>query len=402
MQEKQAVPTGIDAVILSSSRNTLMGAEGAAKSGAGFVAESVISSKSNSKSNSKTSSMAAALMVGLALSSAAGCNRGHSADVMATVNSHAIMKADLDKGYAAQLGDAQQQQQQPTHEQAESLRLNVLRELIDEEIVQQRAAKMNLTATNEEVDAKLAEMKAPYTEEQFDQRLKANNHTLDDVKHDLRRSLTFEKLLNKEINSKITVTDTDVKNYFNQHKSEFNLIETQYHLAQILVTSVPSQQPGNLQGSKATTDDEAKKKIQALKNRLDSGEDFGSIAMNFSERPETASNGGDMGFVAESQLHADPNVFAAVTKLKTGGITEILPLLDGQSKRPVGYAIYKLISREPAGQRDVNDPRVQQAIRQQLRDGRSQLLKNAFIEMLRDEAKVENFLAEEIFRNNAH
>jgi peptidyl-prolyl cis-trans isomerase SurA len=77
-------------------------------------------------------------------------------------------------------------------------------------------------------------------------------------------------------------------------------------------------------------------------------------------------------------------------------------LLDGQSKRPVGYAIYKLISREPAGQRDVNDPRVQQAIRQQLRDGRSQLLKNAFIEMLRDEAKVENFLAEEIFKNNAH
>jgi len=139
-----------------------------------------------------------------------------------------------------------------------------------------------------------------------------------------------------------------------------------------------------------------------LKNRLDSGEDFGTIAMNFSERPETAPNGGDMGFVAESQMHADPMVFAAITKLKAGQITEILPLLDAQSKRAMGYAIYKLISREPAGQRDVNDPRVQQAIRQQLRDGRSQLLKNAFFEMLRDQAKVENFLAEEIFKNNAH
>jgi peptidyl-prolyl cis-trans isomerase SurA len=331
-----------------------------------------------------------------------GCNRGHSADVVARVNGHAIMKADLDKAYTAQLGEAQQQQQQPTQEQANSLRLNVLRELIDEEIVQQRAAKTNLTATNEEVDAKLAEMKAPYTEEQFDQRLKASNHTLDDVKHDLRRSVTIDKLLNKEINSKITVTDTDVTNYFNQHKAEFNLIETQYHLAQIQVTSVPSAQPGNLQGSKATSDDEAKKKIQALKNRLDSGEDFGAMAMNFSERPETAANGGDMGFVAESQMHADPMIFAAVTKLKPGHITEILPLLDAQSKKPMGYAIYKLISREPAGQRDVNDPRVQQAIRQQLRDGRSQLLKNAFFEILRDQAKVENFLAEEIFKNNAH
>jgi peptidyl-prolyl cis-trans isomerase SurA len=338
----------------------------------------------------------------LAVVAVAGCNRPHGADVLATINGHVIKKADLDKAYAAQLGEAQQQQQQPTREQADSLRLNVLRELIDEEIVQQRAVKMNLTASNEEVDAKLAEMKAPYTEEQFDQRLKASNHTLDDVKHDLRRSLTMEKLLNKEINSKISVTDGDVTTYFTQHKSEFNLMETQYHLAQIQVTSVPSAQPGNLQGSKATSDDEAKKKIQALKNRLDSGEDFGAIAMNFSERAETAPNGGDMGFVAESQMHADPMVYTAVTKLKAGQITEILPLLDGQSKKPMGYAIYKLISREPAGQRDVNDPRVQQAIRQQLREGRSQLLKNAFFEMLRDQAKVENFLAEEIFKNNAH
>ena len=331
----------------------------------------------------------------------AGCNRGHNADVVATVNGHAIMQADLDKAYKLQLGDPTQQQQ-PSQEQADSLRLNVLRELIDEEIVEQRAAKMNLTATNEEVDAKLAEMKAPYTEEQFQQRLKASNQTIDDVKHSLRRSLTINKLLNKEINSKITVTDADVTSYYNQHKAEFNLLETKYHLATIQVTSQPSPQPGNLQGSKATNDVEAKKKVQALKNRLDSGEDFGTIASNWSEQPETAPNGGDMGFVGESQLHTDPMVFAAVTKLKAGQITEILPLLDAQTKRPAGYAIYKLISRDPAGQRDVNDPRVQQAIRQQLRDVRSQLLKSAYLEMVHDQAKVENFFAEQIFKNDAH
>ena len=109
-------------------------------------------------------------------------------------NGHAIMTTELDKAYASQVGDGPQQPQQTSHDQAEALRLNVLRELIDEEIVQQRAAKMNLTATNEEVDAKLAEMKAPYTEEQFAQRLQQSNHTLDDVKHDLRRSLTIDKL----------------------------------------------------------------------------------------------------------------------------------------------------------------------------------------------------------------
>jgi peptidyl-prolyl cis-trans isomerase SurA len=346
-------------------------------------------------------SLSAALILTAALLPVAGCNRGHSADVVATVNGRAIMRTDLDKAYQAQLGEAPQQRQLP-QEQADSLRLNVLRVLIDYEIAEQRAAKMNLTATNEEVDAKFAEFKAPYTEEQFQERLKANNQTADDVKHALRRNITIDKLFNKEINSKITVTDADVANYYNQHKTEYNLRETQYHLAQIQVTDQPAAQPGNLQNSKATNDVEAKRKIQALKNRLDSGEDFGTIASNFSEQPETAPNGGDMGFVSESQMHADPAIFNAVTKLKPGEMTEILPLLDGQSKKPVGYAIYKLLSRDPPGQRDLNDPRVQQAIRQQMREGRSQLLKNAYLEMLHDQAKVENFFAEQIFKNDAH
>jgi peptidyl-prolyl cis-trans isomerase SurA len=342
-----------------------------------------------------------ALLLAVGLLPLSGCKQSHNADVVATVNGHAIMRAELDKNYQDQLGENPQQRQLP-QEQADSLRLNVLRELIEEEIVQQQAAKTNLTATNEEVDAKFAEMKAPYTEEQFQDRLKASHQTVDDLKHALRRNLTINKLFNKEINSKITVTDADVANYYNQHKAEYNLIETQYHLAQIQVTDQPAAQAGNLQNSKATNDVEAKRKIQALKNRLDSGEDFGTIAMNFSEQPETAPNGGDMGFVAESQMHADPAVFNAVTKLKAGESTEILPLLDAQTKRPVGYAIYKLLSRDPPGQRDLNDPRVQQAIRQQLQLGRSQLLKSAYLEIVHDQAKVENFLAEQIFKNDAH
>jgi peptidyl-prolyl cis-trans isomerase SurA len=168
------------------------------------------------------------------------------------------------------------------------------------------------------------------------------------------------------------------------------------------VTDSPSAQPVNLQGSKATSDAEAKKKIQALKNRLDSGEDFGEIAANFSEQPETTSNGGDMGFHKESEVRTNPIIFAAISKLKPGQITDIIPMIDPQTKKPMGYAIYKLISRDPAGQRDLSDPRVQQAIRQQLHDGRSQLLKSAYLEMVHDQAKVENFLAEQIFKNAAH
>jgi peptidyl-prolyl cis-trans isomerase SurA len=318
---------------------------------------------------------------------------------VATVNGHPLMRADLEKYYQNSLGDAQQQ---PSPEQADNLRLNILHQLIDDEIMQQRAAKLGLQATDEEVDAKLAELKAPYTEEEFDERLKAKNITIDDLKHDLRRTLTSDKVLNKEINSKINITDADITNYYADHKSEFNLVETEYHLAQIVVTSQAAEDAGNLQNSKATNDADAKKKIQALHNRLESGEDFGALAMNFSEDSQTASNGGDMGFIGESQLQRDPNVYNSILKLKAGDISEIQPIFDPQTNKVMGYAIFKLISREPAGQRDLDDPRVQAAIRQELRDGRSQLLKNAYFEMLRDQARVENFLAEDIFKNDAH
>jgi peptidyl-prolyl cis-trans isomerase SurA len=338
----------------------------------------------------------------------AGCNKTPSADVVATVNGHAIMRAELEKAYQNQLGDAQPQEK-PSEEQADSFRLQLLSQLISQEIIDQRAAKMNLTATPEEVDAKLAEMKAPFpTEEQFQQRVAERHTTVDEIKRDIRRSLTQTKLLNKEINSKITVSDADIANYFNSHKAEFNNIEPMYHIAQILVTnSAPPQNAGpvNLQGSKATSDEEARKKIQALKNRVDSGEDFGSLAMNFSENAGNSSNGGDMGIIPETQLKQSvgPVLFAAIDKLKPGQATDIIPLPDPTDPKKIsGYMILQLISKEPAGQHDLSEPQVQQRIRQFLHDTRAQLLKAAYFEMLRDQAKIENYYAEQIFKADAH
>ena len=326
-----------------------------------------------------------------------GCNRPHQPDVVATVNGHPIQRAVLERVYQSNLGDAKQE---PSAVQAQITHLEFLRQLIDEEIQQQRAAKLNLVATDEEVSAKLAEIKAPFTQEEFDRQLKAKNMTVDDLKRQIRRGLTTEKLMNKEINSKINITDADITSYYNQNKAEFNLVEPQYHLAQIVVTSVPSQQPGNLQNNKATNDAEAKKKIQSLHNQLESGEDFGALAANFSEQTSTASSGGDMGPIPESQLRQDATVFGAVSQLQPGQITGVLPILD-QNHKAVGYAIYKLISKEVAGQRELNDPRVQQFIRSQLRDSRAQLLRNAYVEMLRDQARVENYYAEEIFKKGS-
>jgi len=319
-------------------------------------------------------------------------------DVVATVDGRKIFRADVEKYYENQTSGSPQQ---PAGEQATSLRLNILRDLIDKEILMRRAEKLGLLATDDEVERKINEIKSPFTQEQFDARMKQKNLTLDDFKRDLRRSLTVDKVLNKEVTSKINVSDQDVSNYYNAHKAEFNLVEPQYHLAQIFVTTAPNPQVHNLKNDKAQNEADARKKIQMLVNRLDSGDDFGTLAMSYSEDTETSGNGGDLGFTPESSLkNTDPVTRDSVTKLKPGQYSTVITVVNPMTKQLIGFRIVKLIAKESAGQRELSDPRVQEAIRSQLRDRREQLLKAAYYEVLRDQAKVENYYAEKVLEGS--
>jgi peptidyl-prolyl cis-trans isomerase SurA len=319
-------------------------------------------------------------------------------DVAATVDGRKIYRTDVEKYYQNQTAGSEQQ---PAGEQATSLRLSILRELVDNEILMRRAEKLGLLATDDEVDRKLNEIKSPYTKEEFDARMKDKKLTLDDFKRDLRRSLTVDKVLNKEVTSKINISDQDISNYYNAHKSEFNLVEPQYHLAQIFVTTSPNPQVHNLKNDKAQNEADARKKTQMLANRLDSGDDFGTLAMNYSEDPEASGNGGDLGFAPESSLkNTDPVTRDIVTKLKPGQYSPVITVTNPMTKQVVGFRIVKLIAKESAGQRELADPRVQEAIRSQLRDRREQLLKAAYYEVLRDQAKVDNYYAEKVLEGS--
>jgi len=134
-------------------------------------------------------------------------------------------------------------------------------------------------------------------------------------------------------------------------------------------------------------------KIQDLAARLKRGEDFAMLAQNYSEDTNSAPNGGDMGFVPESALEkANPELRKLVVSLPVNGISGIIHTQEG-------YRILKVISKEPAGQRELNDPRVQQSIRDTLLNNKDQLLKAAYFETARNSAKIENYLARSIVEN---
>jgi peptidyl-prolyl cis-trans isomerase SurA len=349
------------------------------------------------KKNSFIAHTTAGLAVIVLLGFLAACTSKVGGDVMATVDGRKIFRSDVDKYYENTLASSQQS---PAGEQATALRLNILRQMIDDEILMRRAEKLSLLATDDQVDSKFNEIKAPFTQEEFDKRMQDRKITVADFKRDIRRSITVEKVLNKEVSSKINITDQDINDYYNAHKAEFNLIEPQYHLAQIMVTPAPNPQAHN-QNDKAQNEAEARKKIQMIANRLDSGDDFATLAMKYSEDPETSGNGGDLGTVQESGLKGtDPATRETVMRLKPGQYSPIVSVVNPGTKQAVGFRIVKLVAKEPAGQRDLSDPRVQQAIRSQLHDRREQLLKAAYYEVLRDSAKVENYYAKKVLDTN--
>src|SRR5579872_1752202 len=318
---------------------------------------------------------------------ACACKHAVSNNVAATVNGRVITYADLDKQYQAQFMSSSEK---PSSDQMEIQKLEVLRTLVDNEIMLQRAEKLGLMATDADVESRFAELRAPYTQEEFQKQLEARKMTVDDMKAQLKRDLSITKLFNKEITSHISISDKDVTDFYNANKSSFNFPEPQIHLAQILVTATPDPNVRNLRNDKAQNDDQARKKIDMLVARMRQGEDFGGLAQNFSEDPSSAPNGGDLGFVPESAFErADPEIRRVIQAASPGQITPVV-------KTPEGYRIFKIYSKEPAGQRELTDPRVQQNIRETLLNRKDQLLRAAYYEVARDEAQVVNFLAQNV------
>ena len=341
-----------------------------------------------------------AFWLGLALLTAGfaiSCAKSPGGDVAATVDGEKIYRGDVEKYFQNQTSGSNQPL---SDEQATGLRLSILENLIENQILMHRAGKLGLLATDEEVDRRLKEIRSPYTAQEFTQRLEERKLSLDDVRHEIRRSLTAEKVVNKEITSKINITDQDIADYYNSHKSEFNLIEPRYHLAHILVTTSPD--PQGRDPNKARNEPDARKKIDSVLARLQAGEDFSSLASTYSEDNATSANSGDIGIVPESSLkQTDVTTRDDVMKLKPGQYTPVIPLANPASRQIAAFQIVKLISVEPAGLRELSDQHVKQEIRQQLQDRREQLLKTAYYEVMRDQAKIDNYYARQVLAGGA-
>src|SRR5260221_353873 len=248
------------------------------------------------------------LLVAACILPLASCNqtRQPAPDVWATVNGTDIKRDEVDKYYRTRVSP---EGQEPSQEESLSLKLNILDELINNEILLERAKKWNPDPSHGEVEHKFTEMKSPFTEDEFHRQLKDRGISVDDLKSDLRRQQSITKLMNREVVAKISISDQDIADFYASNKQQFNVAEPQYRIAQIVVT--PRKEPviRNRKNDDATNEAEVSRKVKMLMDRLNSGADFATLAMDYSEDINSAATGGDLGYVPESSLNqSDPTL----------------------------------------------------------------------------------------------
>jgi peptidyl-prolyl cis-trans isomerase SurA len=308
-----------------------------------------------------------------------------SADTWAVVDGRPITRDTVEKAYRRISNPSEV----PSDEEALAAKLNVLGELIAQDILLAKARQLKIDVAETEVDAAYADAKKNVKDDAFQQELSRRQLTPADMRDALKRELLSEKVVRQEVGSKVTITDQEVTDFFNANRAQFNVAEEGYHIAQIVVTPARDPQLANRTGDDATTPQAAAAKAQMLMERLKSGAPFADVAMDYSEDPESAPRGGDLGLVPMSRLkQAPPPLRDAVLKGTPGSAR----LVSGGG----AHTIVLVISHEQAGQRDLSMPAVRQGVTETLRARREQLLRAAYLTAVRSDAVVVNHLARRI------
>ena len=305
-----------------------------------------------------------------------------SPDTWAVVDGREIRREDVEKAYQ-RAGSGPDNV--PT-EDALAAKLSLLDELIVQDILLAKARALKIEVPDAELETAYNEAKKNISDEAFQQELNRRKVTAADMRDGLRRELLAQKVLEQEVGAKVTVTDQEVTDFFNANKSQFNVPEEGYHLAQIVVTPVRDQQISNRTGDDAATPQEAQAKVQMLMERLKAGASFGDLALGYSEDPESAPRGGDLGLVPMSRLkQAPPPLRDAVLKSAPGTVK--VASMGG------AHSLILVVSHEPAGQRDLSMPAVKERITTSLKGRREQLLRAAYVTAARTDAEIVNHLA---------
>lgn len=215
----------------------------------------------------------------------------------------------------------------------DELKKSILNQMIQEELVYEQAKKENLEAKQSDIDSKFKELKASIdSDKEYAQFLKDNN--IDDVflKNQLKKDISIQNYKTK-FDKENEISEEDMKKFYEDNKNQF--IEDKVKASHILISTV-DENGKELSPEKKK---EAKKEAEEIYKKAKAGEDFATLAKEYSQDEYSAVNGGDLDFFERGQMV--PEFEAAAFGLKKGEISEIVESQYGYHIIKVTDKVYK-------------------------------------------------------------
>jgi peptidyl-prolyl cis-trans isomerase SurA len=240
--------------------------------------------------------------------------------ILAIVNEDVILLSDLEQAMAPlreklkQAGYSETQQRVYLSDQQPLM----LQKMIDDKLTDQQAKRLNVTVGEEETDKAIERFKAinKMSAEDMSRMLKLEGFTNETFRDQIKEQLIQTRIVNREVKSKIVITDVEIKAYYDAHQNQYTGV-TKYHLRHILMKTASQSSDER---------ENVRLQMQRIHERLKGGETFVSLAKVYSQAA-TAQDGGDLGFF-ETRLLATP-IRNALAGLASGQFTPVIDTEQG-------------------------------------------------------------------------
>jgi len=315
--------------------------------------------------------LAAAIATILALFGVVSSNAASKKEGFATkVNGVGIKAVTLDTAFNNFIENQKMFGAAVKEEEKDALKKDILNELISAELLYQASQKAGLKDLSKDVDSQIENIKKGFgSEEEFLKVLKDKGVELKALKEDVKKGVYINAYLEKDVFSKLgPVSEDEKKNEYETNKDKLNMPD-EVKASHILIKA----------GEKATPEEKqkAKEKIDALRARLMSGEDFAKLAKENSE-DGSAQTGGDLGYFKKGAM-VKPFEDAAFGLEKD----QLSPVVETQ----FGYHIIKVSDKKAA--HTLTYEEVSKDIEQFLLNKQKRDAINKTVEDLKKKAKIE-------------
>ncbi|MCM8781487.1 MAG: peptidylprolyl isomerase [Candidatus Omnitrophica bacterium] len=249
--------------------------------------------------------------------------------IIVIVNGETITQGELDAAVASVSDEIKKESTEKDFTQRlEEIRKEILNRMIEERLILSEAKKKDIKVDDAEVEKKLKEVKSKFpSEAKFMDVLKAEDISLSELKQRYADQIRVSKLVDVEVRKKLTVTPSEISQYYEIHKADFKQPE-QVKLKNILI------KPGT-----EYEDTEAQALAEKILGFLKAGENFDEIALKYSKGPN-ADKGGELGFVKRGDMRQE--IEEVIFNLDAGQFSEVI-------KTDMGYHIFKVEEKKPEG-----------------------------------------------------